>query len=120
MFNDNMIPDIGNEKPLKKKIILDHLNHIKQQTKLNDSVKTNPNEFSETNKSKKKKKKRICQHPGCKVKLTLTDYPCRCKLMFCRNHIQNHACTFDYKNNQIIKLGKENPKIEATTFKDKI
>ena len=54
-------------------------------------------------KEKKKKKKRIkrcnfCdKDSSCRVKLKLTDYPCRCGLIFCSKHRHKHNCSFDYK-----------------------
>ena len=50
------------------------------------------------NKGKKKKPKR-CQMEGCKKKLSITAYDCRCEKRFCNLHqcAESHDCTFDYK-----------------------
>ncbi|NBO72021.1 hypothetical protein EBV26_16310 [bacterium] len=49
-------------------------------------------------------KPKRCQHDGCKVKLTLADFACRCKSFYCSQHrfAELHKCTFDYKT-----IGKE-------------
>jgi hypothetical protein len=41
-----------------------------------------------------------CMKEGCKCKLSLTDYPCRCQKYFCPQHrlSESHECTFDYKS----------------------
>ena len=61
----------------------------------------------ENNKIKKKK----CKE--CKKKLTLLDYPCRCKNFYCKIHRlpENHNCTFDFKTYGQDILSKKNPKI---------
>jgi len=41
---------------------------------------------------------------------------CKCKKNFCIKHLNNHKCSYDYKEEQKIKIQKENPKI----IKDKI
>lgn len=41
---------------------------------------------------------------------------CKCKKKFCMKHLNNHKCSYDYKEEQKIKIQKENPKI----IKDKI
>ncbi len=40
-----------------------------------------------------------CMKEGCKCKLKLTDYACRCGKYFCGEHrlSEYHGCTFDYK-----------------------
>jgi predicted nucleic acid binding AN1-type Zn finger protein len=40
-----------------------------------------------------------CQCPDCKVRLTLTSYPCRCGKYFCNSHrfSGDHNCTYDFK-----------------------
>lgn len=40
-----------------------------------------------------------CMKEGCKCKLTLTDFACRCDKYFCSQHriSECHNCTFDYK-----------------------
>jgi len=45
--------------------------------------------------------KEICALDGCKNRLFLTDFPCKCSKKFCTKHRYDseHACTFDYKAN---------------------
>ncbi len=44
-------------------------------------------------------KPKRCSMEGCRCKLKLTDYPCRCEKIFCSQHrlAETHACTYDYK-----------------------
>ena len=52
------------------------------------------------NKGKKKKKKpKRCQMEGCKKKLPITAYDCRCEKRCCNLHssAESHNCSFDYK-----------------------
>jgi len=41
---------------------------------------------------------RCCQE-GCKKKLMLSDFPCKCEKIYCAGHRPSevHACSFDYK-----------------------
>ena len=50
-------------------------------------------------KKKKKKTPKRCQLKGCKKKLPITAFDCRCEKRFCIVHTyaENHNCTFDYK-----------------------
>ncbi len=50
-------------------------------------------------KKKKKKKPKRCQMEGCKKKLPITAYDCRCEKRFCSLHsnAESHNCTFDYQ-----------------------
>lgn len=50
-------------------------------------------------KKKKKKKPKRCQMEGCRKKLPITAYDCRCQKRFCSLHssAESHNCTFDYK-----------------------
>jgi hypothetical protein len=49
-----------------------------------------------------------CEMDGCKKRLELTAFPCRCKKTFCTAHRTScdHACTFDYKAEQTTQLLK--------------
>jgi len=51
-------------------------------------------------KKKKKKPSKRCQLKGCKKKLSITAFDCKCEKRFCNLHIysENHNCTFDYKS----------------------
>lgn len=48
---------------------------------------------------KKKRKPKRCQMEGCKKKLLITAYDCRCEKRFCNLHssAESHNCSFDYK-----------------------
>jgi hypothetical protein len=45
-----------------------------------------------------------CQNDGCKVKLMLSDFACKCKEFYCSQHrfSESHMCSFDYRG-----VGKE-------------
>ena len=40
-----------------------------------------------------------CCKEGCKKKLMLSDFPCKCEKIYCAGHRPSevHACSFDYK-----------------------
>tara|TARA_X000000368_G_scaffold412794_1_gene399749 strand:+ start:765 stop:998 length:234 start_codon:yes stop_codon:yes gene_type:complete len=40
-----------------------------------------------------------CNYEGCKKKIKLTDFPCKCKQYYCKIHkFPNlHNCNYDYK-----------------------
>ena len=68
----------------------------------------------EVGKEKKvKKKKNVCQHKGCKKKLTLMSYACQCEKKFCSEHRlpEDHDCNFDYKAQGREFISKKNPLI---------
>jgi predicted nucleic acid binding AN1-type Zn finger protein len=78
---------------------------------LNEDIdkKIIPNsEKAETQKEPSKPKELVrpkrCQHDGCKVKLMLADFACRCTNFYCSQHRFStaHQCSFDYK-----AIGKE-------------
>ncbi len=45
-----------------------------------------------------KKKPSRCEHEGCKKKIGLTDFPCKCGHHYCKQHriCEAHQCTFDF------------------------
>lgn len=49
-----------------------------------------------------------CEFAECKKRLDLTAFPCRCCKTFCPAHRGSfdHACTYDYKNEQVNTLMK--------------
>ena len=78
------------------------------------SLETNTCPKVNAGKEKKaKKKKNVCQHKGCKKKLTLMSYACQCQKKFCSEHRlpEDHACTFDYKAQGREMISKKNPLI---------
>jgi AN1-type zinc finger and ubiquitin domain-containing protein 1 len=40
-----------------------------------------------------------CTLEGCRCKIKLTDFPCRCGKYFCSQHrvAESHMCSYDYK-----------------------
>lgn len=65
-----------------------------------------------------KKEQRRCGAAGCKKKLTLTDFPCKCCTKFCSAHRlpEEHSCTFDFKAAGKVLLGTQ----LVSAVKDKI
>ena len=49
-----------------------------------------------------------CCNEGCKKKLSLTDFPCKCNRKFCSVHraAETHSCSYDYKGQQNKELLK--------------
>jgi predicted nucleic acid binding AN1-type Zn finger protein len=52
---------------------------------------------------------------GCRKKLCLTDFECRCKVRFCALHRapEEHACPFDFKSYGLAVLEKQLTKAVA-------
>ena len=53
-----------------------------------------------------------CCEEGCKKKLSLTDFPCKCNKKFCSVHraAETHSCSYDYKaqhNKELLKTMSE-------------
>jgi len=50
-----------------------------------------------------------CPHQGCKKKLFLTDYACKCEKTYCAAHRppELHACAFDFKKASDAELMKK-------------
>ena len=65
-------------------------------------------------KKKKKKKKNRCNFEGCKKKLSITAWSCKCHKKFCQTHkmARDHHCTFDWKIQQqnVLKVDLEKGK----------
>lgn len=60
-------------------------------------------------------KTKLCEFTGCQRKLNiLTDYPCKCGKCFCNYHrfIDDHKCTYNYKEEHMKELAKRNPLIK--------
>ena len=55
-------------------------------------------------KNKTKKKVPRCSHPDCKIKLKLTDMPCKCNLIFCSLHKPFYKHNCNYKIQPITKI----------------
>ena len=57
----------------------------------------------------KVEKPKRCQHDGCKVKLMLADFACRCSGFYCSSHrfSEAHKCSFDYKTQGLDTLAKQ-------------
>lgn len=73
--------------------VIDNNENIENNQDLNIKKK-------EEKKKKRKKKKNRCSFDGCNKKLKLTDFPCRCKKIFCVKHRmqESHNCVELKKN----------------------
>jgi hypothetical protein len=56
-----------------------------------------------------------CTAAGCKKKLGLTGFKCRCGEHFCGSHryAEAHDCKFDYKTFERMKIADANPLVQA-------
>ena len=47
------------------------------------------------------KKNNICAFENCTKKIKITDYPCKCGVIYCKFHRDPliHNCSYDYKEN---------------------
>ena len=72
---------VGKDNLAVKKVLDDIVDNIENNT---DNKKT----------KKRKKKKNRCSFNGCNKKLKLTDFPCKCKKIFCAKHRtqESHDC----------------------------
>ena len=63
--------------------------------------------------NKKKKKKNRCAFKGCKKKLGMVPFECKCGFKFCTEHRlpEFHKCTFNFKEEGKNILTKNNPVI---------
>jgi len=60
-----------------------------------------------TNKvTKKKSKKPRCAFNGCRKKLSLTDWACKCEKKFCQAHrqAQDHGCLYNWRKSHQANL----------------
>merc|ERR1711915_223730 len=62
---------------------------------------------------RRKRKPRICAEEGCKKRLPIHSFPCRCEKFYCSLHIVQHNCTFDYHKDEQERIEKNNPKVVA-------
>lgn len=83
-----------------------------EKSELNSNmIKTDNQSLSDVKKvkkSKKSKKPRCCAE-GCRKKLGLIPFNCKCGLSFCSLHrmASDHNCTFDWQEDGKLKLHKE-------------
>ena len=60
-------------------------------------------------------KKQRCAYEYCSKKLKLTDWPCKCQLIFCDIHRppEKHECNYNFKNDKIFLKKCISKKIEV-------
>ena len=55
----------------------------------------------------------ICQICNKKINtIYLSIYTCKCKNVYCSEHLQDHRCIYDYKSDNIISLKKQLVKVD--------
>jgi hypothetical protein len=59
-----------------------------------------------------------CPFKDCKKKLVLTDYSCKCGIVYCSAHRNDtvHDCPFDWKSENHDKLNKNMPLVNGKKF----
>jgi len=88
------------------------LNNISDTCHINSNKNDIKNSSQDNSKQKKKKR---CFFKGCKKKITLLDFSCKCEHIFCRVHRmpENHDCSFDHKQEALNNLSKKLVKVVA-------
>ena len=55
----------------------------------------------------------MCQLCNKKINsIYISIYTCKCKNVYCSQHIQDHRCTYDYKSENITSLKKQLIKVD--------
>ena len=52
-----------------------------------------------------------CQEAGCRKRLGLAAYVCRCGSWYCPLHVAQHGCSYDYHKAAKKDIKKSNPKV---------
>mmetsp|Transcript_6779 Transcript_6779/g.7417 ORF Transcript_6779/g.7417 Transcript_6779/m.7417 type:complete len:130 (+) Transcript_6779:93-482(+) len=88
----NDLSEALNKKPQRRNVE----NSIQAQQPVQAAVVPKPAVASLT----PRKRKRRCNFPNCRKKLSFTAIECRCGVKFCPAHRlpEDHECTFDFKN----------------------
>ncbi len=62
------------------------------------------------------KKKNNCFLKGCRKKIKLTDYPCKCKHIYCSKHRlpETHDCNWNPKNSKEFNVYKKKAGLDHT------
>jgi len=70
--------------------------------------------------AKKKSSKIRCSYEGCRKKLLLSDFACKCENRFCQLHRlpEDHKCKIDYKTKEKERLKKR--LLSEKTVADKV
>lgn len=60
-------------------------------------------------------KREVNRCSGCRIKVGLTGFRCRCGELFCANHrySDRHDCSYDYKTAGREAIARENPVVKA-------
>lgn len=83
---------------------------------LMDSVRDNSRNMSmDRFKSEESAKRQVNRCSGCRKRVGLTGFRCRCGELFCAEHrySDRHDCSFDYKAAGRDAIARENPVVKA-------
>lgn len=63
-----------------------------------------------------------CPYGGCRGKLGLTAFPCKCGMTFCSKHrlCEDHECSYNFKMAGLIGLSTQLVKINGEKLKEKL
>lgn len=90
--------------------------NVDDLTKIIDSINVSVGKESVvTKKEDPLVKPKRCQNDGCKIKLVLSDFACKCNKFYCSQHRYSdvHSCPYDYKAAGKNVLEKQMPAISA-------
>ncbi len=72
--------------------------------------------------TKELKKSNRCPLDGCRAKIALSSFPCKCGLTFCtkHRHCEEHNCSYNFKMAGLIGLSTQLVKVTGERLKDKL
>ena len=96
----------------KNQILTEQLNITQSLPSIDELKKTkNTSPTSKLSGKAGKKKRRFCAAKGCKKKVNLMSFTCKCDKVFCTEHRmpEEHECTFDWKEHGKSLIAEKNP-----------
>ena len=96
----------------------DFFNFLPSEDKISNVIRKHA--CKKKKKKKKYSKKNRCAFPDCRKKLKLSDYPCKCELIFCTLHRlpEKHQCTWNFKSEkELNNYKKKSGLLENAKFK---
>lgn len=92
----------------------EQINLAQSLPSLDELKKTeNSNTVKSTSGKIGKKKRKCCAAKGCKKKINLLSFTCKCEKVFCTEHRmpEEHQCTFDWKKHGQCLIAQKNPQV---------
>ncbi|XP_075520349.1 zinc finger A20 and AN1 domain-containing stress-associated protein 5-like [Primulina tabacum] len=116
--------------PVKSPVVERLINHVSEEKsfrstsslKFPPETDSNPAERSRAPKGEASAeyrpppvKREVNRCSGCRMKVGLTGFRCRCGELFCANHrySDRHDCSYDYKASGREAIARENPVVKA-------